>query len=198
MTPLRETISDGILTHNHHPFKCCNVWKKKCKLTGFVINHKNRYDTCCWNPVLKKSTTIGIVSIISAQNMVTLYDVTWSQGIIIYDPSQAYPKYFGPFEEGLITTFIVETHISQDSFFKTMAAYALVPCVARPSTTMAMTIQNRRVLISHEEEFHLPVLPHCLQTLITRSWGQHGAHLGPTILAPWTLLSENAKYISKA
>ena len=59
MTPLRKTISDGILTHNHHPFKCCNVWKKKCKLTGFVINHKNRYDTCFWNPVLKSQQLLA-------------------------------------------------------------------------------------------------------------------------------------------
>ena len=38
----------------------------------------------------------------------------------------------------------------------TMTADALAPCIARASTTMVSTMEDKRVLVFHEEAFQLP------------------------------------------
>ena len=42
-----------------------------------------------------------------------------------------------------------------------MAADALAPCVARPSATMVLTKQDKKLFVFHEERSELPVPPEC-------------------------------------
>ena len=47
----------------------------------------------------------------------------------------------------------------------TLAADAPAPCIARWSATMVLAMQDKQTLVFHEEEFQLPVLFQCQDTI---------------------------------
>ena len=51
----------------------------------------------------------------------------------------------------------VETKIFQANYVNAMAADALAPCIARPSTCIMLTKQDRWVLVFNEKGFQQPV-----------------------------------------